>query len=106
MERFIAVLALAGCAHWSRKDTALEASFAMVTTFDWAQSAEVTARCDETNPVVGWCGQRVPIGVYFPIALAAHAAISALLPPSARTIFQAATTGMETTTVYWNSRIR
>jgi hypothetical protein len=106
MGRFIVVVAMLGCSHWSRKDTALEASFAIVTTIDWAQTAEVTAACSETNPILGWCGQRMPVGVYFPVALAVHAAVSALLPPTARTIFQAASTGMETNTALWNARVR
>ncbi len=102
----VIVLGLSACAQWSRKDSALEASFIAVTTIDWGQTDSIVARCGETNPIMGWCGQRVPVGVYFPVSLMAHAAIAALLPPSWRTIFQSATLGMETTTAYWNTRTR
>ena len=102
--RWLAILALAGCAGWSRKDTALESAFFLATTIDWGQTQDITAACDEVNPVMGSCGQRVPVGAYFPMLLLAHVAIAAALPPSWRSTFQGFTLGMELTTTYWNHR--
>jgi hypothetical protein len=98
------VVALVGCESWTHRDTALEAAFFAATTVDWQQTQDITADCGEVNPVLGPCGQRVPVGVYFPLVLAAHAAISSLLPPSWRTTFQAFTLGTEISTTYWNTR--
>lgn len=104
MARLLAAVALVGCAHWTAKDTALEAGFAFATMIDWQQTDTITYDCGELNPIMGLCGQRVPVGVYFPAMLGLHALVSALLPRDWRTVFQAATAGMEGTTAYWNSR--
>ena len=101
----VAIAGSAGCASWSRRDTALEAGFFVATTVDWQQTQDITLACDEVNPVIGTCGQRVPVSLYFPVLLVAHAAIAALLPPRWRTAFQAFTAGMEVSTTYWNSQL-
>jgi hypothetical protein len=102
--RIALVLAAAlGCNNWTHKDTALEAAFFVATTLDWQQTAEITSMCDEINPIMGACGQRIPVGVYFPVLLMAHAAIASVLPPSWRSTFQGLTVGMEATTTYWNN---
>src|SRR5262245_34090715 len=63
------LLALSGCHEWTMKDTVLQAGFVAVTTIDWMQTNGITARCNETNPILGDCGQHVPVGFYFPLAL-------------------------------------
>jgi hypothetical protein len=104
--RIVTVLAVgcAACQGWSHKDTVLEASFVAATTLDWQQTVGITESCAEVNPIIGACGQRVPVGFYFPVLLAAHAAISAVLPASWRGTWQGFTIGMESTTAYWNTR--
>jgi hypothetical protein len=98
------VILLAGCQQWTRRDTALEVAFFTASTLDWQQTMDITASCNEVNPVLGSCGQRIPVGMYFPLVLAAHAALAAVLPPSWRGTFQGFTVGVETATTYWNGR--
>jgi hypothetical protein len=81
--RWVGVLGImaASCAGWSNRDYALEA---------------ITSNCNEANPILGECGNRVSVGVYFPIALALHAVVSAILPSGwMRTSWQAVTAGVE-----------
>ena len=102
MRRFLVVLALAGCAPWTKQDTALEAAFVGTVALDWHQTISITANCQESNPMIGRCGDVMPPNVYFPIAIAVHATIAALLPRTWRTAFQGFSAGLEVSTIYNN----
>jgi hypothetical protein len=104
MRRCLIILALAGCEHWTKQDTALEVAFAGATALDWRQTVSITGNCEESNPMIGRCGGMVPPNIYFPIAIAVHAAIAACLPRRWRTVFQAFTTGLEVGTVASNDQ--
>ena len=93
---------LAGCGGWSKKDTVMELGFAAATTVDWHQTEAITYNCAETNPVLGRCGERMPVDAFMPIAMVAHAAISAVIPPRWRTIWQALGIGAEVSTDFEN----
>lgn len=41
---------------------------------DWYQTRGITQRCGELNPLIGQCGDRVPVDIYFPVAIAANLA--------------------------------
>ncbi|MCW5802176.1 MAG: hypothetical protein KIT31_07295 [Deltaproteobacteria bacterium] len=92
----------AGCARWSKQDTLLEAGFAAATMADWAQTRGIVSVCGEVNPLIGACGDVVPVHVYFPLAIVAHAAISAALPPRLRTAWQAIGIGAQVNQVWHN----
>lgn len=103
----IAVLA-SGCLHnrhWDTTNTALEATFAAEITVDGLQTRKIVADCQEYNPVIGPCGDRVPLGVYIPLTGILHAAISYVLPPKARLIWQSATSGAEANVIYYNTLV-
>ena len=95
---------LTSCGGWSKKDSALELGFAGITTVDWVQSKWIAAACREQNPIIGRCGQRVPVDLYFPIAMLVHVSIALILPPTYRTLWQAAYIGAEANQVWGNYR--
>jgi hypothetical protein len=99
----VAILAV-GCAKWSRQDVAMQAAFFAVGTLDWYQSQQFATNCAELNPIMGPCGDRVPVGIYFPVTFAVHGAIAAALPERWRTAFQAFTIGMESSMIVMNEQ--
>lgn len=103
---FLAVLLAGGCGGWTKQDTLRELSFTTVTTADWYQTESITRDCVEMNPVIGKCGNG-PVGVNteMPAAIALHAVVSAVLPPTARKWWQYLTTAGEVITVGNNYRI-
>lgn len=79
-----------------------EAAFLAPSTIDELQTLSITARCQEGNPIIGPCAERVGVGIYFFGMVAIHAAISWALPSSARVVWQSFTSGMETKTATRN----
>lgn len=98
-----AALSLGACHQWSPMNTVAESAFAVEIAIDASQTRFITKDCNEINPIVGKCGQRVPFYVYLPLAFLTHWAIAAALPPSWRPWFQAVTAGVEGTVVYDNA---
>jgi hypothetical protein len=98
-----ALLLLFACAHWSAQDTILQTTVTVASMGDWTQSQNIVDACEETNPVIGACGQRLNVNLYFALFIVAHGAISAILPPRWRTIWQALFVGSELHTVYRNA---
>jgi hypothetical protein len=85
-------------------DIVLEAGFLAATAIDWCQSGRFPRTCREDNPVIGRCGERVPLDVYIPISAAAHVALTYLLPRGTwRTAWLGLTVGMEVDVVYGNT---
>ena len=109
MRYAVALAFLAGCcgAHrWSKADAALETTFAFATAVDGLESTEIVGRCIEANPVLGPCGNRVPLGVYIPLGMLVHAGVTWLIPHGAwRTAFLGLTAGAELDTIYANTFI-
>jgi hypothetical protein len=107
MTRLVLVFALlAGCGGWTKRDTLAELGFATITADDWRQTRTITRHCDEINPLIGPCGENLPVDGYFPAAILLHAAISAALPPRWRTLWQGVTIGAELNQVWRNHQIR
>lgn len=111
MIRTIALtVALAGCgaSHaWRASDVALEATFAGELAVDWAQSRRFSRACEELNPVVGRCGQRVPLDVYIPVSALLHAVATYLLPAGTiRTTWLGITVGAEADAIYSNTLVK
>jgi hypothetical protein len=102
MRVWLIIFALAGCRRWTARDTALEVAFVGSALVDWRQTLTITRDCNELNPMMGRCGDELTPNVYFPLALVAHAAIAAALPPVWRTAFQSLTTGLEVVTIVHN----
>lgn len=93
------VALVSGCAAgrgWTSTNTALELGFAGELAIDAYQTQTYfLPTCAELNPIVGRCGERVPLAVYLPVSFALHVAIAWALPPRARDLFQAFSLGAE-----------
>lgn len=92
-------LALTGCAAgqgWTAANTAMELGFVAEVAIDAYQTSQsILPACAELNPIVGRCGERVPLAVYVPVGIALHAAVAWALPPRLRNIFQIGSLGLE-----------
>lgn len=97
---------LGGCGGWSKRDTIAELGFAAVTAEDWRETRTITSFCNETNPVLGPCGENMPVDLYFPVAIALHAAVAAMLPPKWRLLWQGVAIGAELNQVWSNYAMR
>lgn len=99
----LCLVAACGPRGWDRTNTAMEATMFAELAVDGYQTRTIVSNCQEYNPVIGPCGDRVPLGVYIPVTAVLHAVIAYALPPRARNIFQAATAGAEAHVIYFNS---
>lgn len=106
MRGLVLCLVLASCARWTTGDTVLQAAVITTTAIDWQQTVWITDECREINPVIGRCGENIPVHVYFPVVIVASTAIAVVLPKRWRNMFQAFVLGMEATTTYSNYRER
>jgi hypothetical protein len=70
--------ATCGCTPRQRKAT-LAASSTTLLAVDWKMSSDYTGECREMNPMIGECGQRVPVNLYFPVVIAANLALGYFL---------------------------
>jgi len=102
-------LVTSGCATagrgWTTADTAAQATFAAALAIDWAQSQSITMHCAEENPVIGPCGDRVPLGVYIPAVLVAELAAAVVLPPRYRRMVEGVAVGAELHVVWMNNAL-
>lgn len=92
-----------GCTHTQRAAALSVASTALLVA-DWQQTTDVHMTCTEENPIIGKCGERVPVNVYFPVVIGAHLAVGMLLPKRWREIWFATVAGAEGSTVWSNYR--
>lgn len=97
---------LTGCCgphRWTKTDVALESAFALETVADGFQSTTFVDNCHEENPVIGPCGNRVPLPVYIPVSALLHAGITWAIPEGKwRTLWLGITVGAEADTLYAN----
>lgn len=107
MKNLILLTALASCtpADWTKKDQGMEGASLIILATDWGQTIQdVTPSCNEGNPVIGECGQRLSPNVYFPVVMVTSMVVARLLPPYYRDFVQGALIGAETATVWDNWR--
>jgi hypothetical protein len=103
----IFLLASSGCgAHnsWSVRDVTMESAFVGLTAVDYAQTRQIVKACGESNPFIGRCGEKVDVTLYMVTATLAHILVAHVLDDDARTVFQAATIGIEGHVVFRNYR--
>jgi hypothetical protein len=91
------LLLVVGCTQPQRKATLAVASTALLLV-DWSQTREIVAICQEQNPIIGWCGERVPVDAYFPVVILANLVIGYFAHES----YMAGITGAQTATVVGN----
>lgn len=71
---------------------------------DWHQTKDIIKNCDEINPIIGKCGQRVNMHVYFVGVLAIEMITARLMSQNWRSTFHGAWIGVEAATVYDNAQ--
>ena len=102
------LLALASPLHsaepWSKTDIAMEGAYIGVTLVDWAQTLNIPPGMSESNAIMGRHPSRATINTYFVSMLVIHPVVTALLPRTARTFWQALTIGIEIDTTARNYR--
>jgi hypothetical protein len=99
----ILLLLLSGCpGDWRRRDTLLEAGSIGLTVLDWQQTRDITKNCTEINPVIGECGQRLNMHVYFVAVVALEILAARLADPDNRTLLHGAWIGVEGATTWRN----
>ncbi len=98
--------AASGCAAgrgWSRADTAAQFAFAATQAIDEVQTRDwIAPHCAEANPIIGQCGENVPVTVYMAGALVLEMTVAAMLPPSWRRVFEGAALGVEGDVIWGN----
>lgn len=101
-------LVVVGCAHrpfedWSKADTARQAVYTALHVTDWAQTIEFRSNDrQEANPLLGSHPNAETVHLFIGSSLIAHTAISALLQPKYRRIWQYFWIGAEGWAVYHN----
>lgn len=103
MRLAVAFMFLAACASWTRTEKGLAVAYATETTVDAVQTRSIVNDCAEVNPLIGRCGDRIPVPVYFPLLDIAVIGAAALMPHGWRTAFLAFMSGQEADVVYVNS---
>lgn len=100
----VLLLALSSCApNWSKKDAIGQAAVLAITTVDWWQTHQITDNCTEVNPIIGKCGQRMDVDLYFMGVMMISVIVADRLPPHWRDVFQGAWIGAEAATVINNA---
>ncbi len=88
---------------WSRVDSASQVAVAATLAADGYQTMDyIGPHCMERNPIIGECGDRVPIPIYMPAVFALELGAAYLLPPQARRWFVGVFGGFEAAIVYTN----
>lgn len=88
----------------AQRQTALATASTAALVLDWRQTQRITADCQESNPLLGSCGDRIPPGVYFPAVIALHLAAGVALPAGWSEAWFAAWAGFEGKVVHYNHR--
>lgn len=88
----------------AQRTAALALSSSTLIVADWHQTHDITRDCREANPILGECGERLSVDVYFATALVAHLGVGLLLPRDWRDVWFGAVAGAQLATVWSNWR--
>jgi hypothetical protein len=98
------VLLLTACpGDWRRRDTIREHGLIAITLVDWYQTVDITKNCNESNPIIGKCGERVNMHLYFATVLVLQGIVGRLISPDWRTFLHGTWIGVEGATVWDNA---
>jgi hypothetical protein len=93
---------LVGCG-WTPKQVALGSISTMLLTMDWWQTVGITQQCVELNPIIGPCGERVPVDLYMMGAIVGHLVLAHVVGPDWRPVVLGGVAGAEVATVWANA---
>jgi hypothetical protein len=82
----------------------MEGAVVGVTIADWNQTVGITRDCGEANPILGPCGERVNLHLYFASFLVLQGIVNRLIGPEYRPVVQGGILGAEAATVWDNWR--
>ncbi len=104
MHKLLIALVLVGCGGTRWHDKPLQGVMLGAMYLDYKQTQVITANCNETNPIIGKCGDGFPsLSAYFLTAAAVHTVAMFLIPNGKwRTAAQTLSIGIQGTTVYTN----
>lgn len=106
MKLILALVLMVGCGKpWTTTNKVLMTStFTMIMT-DFAQTTEIVNDCAEMNPIIGPCGERVHIMIYFPVVITAIAVMTDTLPPRWRNYLLGTLTVTQSYNTYRNEKL-
>lgn len=103
MKSLVIVAALStGCLSPAQRTTGLAMAAVTTLAIDWHQTHDITRRCNELNPVLGPCGERFPVDVYFPLVIAGTLVLAAVLDRTWGDMVLAGVAGAEGATIWSN----
>lgn len=103
MRALLALALISGCLSPSQRTTALALAAVGTTTVDWVQSRGYVRGCTEQNPILGPCGERVNVDVYFATVIIGTLALGAALGDDWADVLFAGVAGVEGATVWRNA---
>lgn len=104
MKALLLCAALAGCG-WSKQHVAMGAVSTAFLTVDWYQTMGITRDCQELNPAIGPCGERIHPDLWMIGAIAGHLALAHLVGAGWRPVVLGAMAGAEAATVWSNGSV-
>lgn len=94
--------------NWSDDDTKWQAAYLALHVADWGQTRDIAARpgrYTEMNPMLGDHPSRKRVDSHFVVTAIMHTAVSYVLPPDWRRLWQHISVGVGVGTVVQNARI-
>jgi hypothetical protein len=99
----VTILLTTGCQTWSKADYTMAGLGVAATTVDLYQTTQsIVPHCDETDPLIGSCGQNLSPYVVLPVSAALVIGVAAALPPKYRHYLLGAWAGVEGATIWLN----
>jgi phage tail protein X len=94
---------LSGCLSPANRTATLAVAATGALVADWVQTRGIVEHCSEANPVLGACGQRFPVDLYFPLVIMGTVVLASQVPQWGDAVY-GAVFGIEAATVWQNAR--
>ncbi len=104
MKWMITLLLTTACG-WTKQQVALGAASTALLTVDWYQTKSIALGCQELNPVIGPCGERVPVDLYMMGVIASSLVLAHFVGDRWRPVLLGALAGAEAATVWSNASV-
>ncbi len=101
----VALVLAQGCGprQWNRTDTAAQVALTASLAADYTQTrAALDDGWEETNPIMGSDGKRLPPEIYFPVCALASFAVARELPRPWRSLFQVGVLALQVDSIRHN----